>query len=43
MNEINRLVIISEKGKILELIDVSIKEEIQDDGQTLKIFTKKND
>jgi len=36
----NRLTIVSEGKRILELYDVEITEVIQDEGRTLKLFLK---
>ena len=37
-----RIVIVTEKGIVLELWNQEIEESIQDDGRTLKLFLKNN-
>lgn len=37
----DRLTIVNEKGRILELWNIEIIEDIQDNGRTLKLFLKK--
>ncbi len=40
--EETRLVVVNEKGIIVELWDLKIEESIQDQGKTLKLFLKDN-
>lgn len=36
----NRLVLITERGRTLDLCNLEIKESIQDNGKTLKLFVR---
>lgn len=41
MNEITRLEVIDETGRVYSRWDVEIEQSVQDEGRTLKIFVKK--
>jgi len=40
ISKITRLVVISDKGRLLDMDKLKINQELQDDGKTLKIFIK---
>ena len=37
----NRIVIIDEKKRLIDISNVNIKEDIQDNGRTLKLFIER--